>query len=127
MAKNQPEFQLQSTIADYLRKAHPSIPFLSDVRAALKLTIPQQVRQKKIQHHDFAMPDMCIFAPRHGHAAMFMELKASSPFQKNGKLYKDDHLERQAEWLEKLTRLGYFAAFYWDADQARNAIEEYLK
>lgn len=126
--KQQPEFNLQCSIAEYLRLQYPSTPFLSDVRASMKLTIPQQVRSKKVQAADFAWPDMFIAVPRKGKAGLFLELKAESPFKVSGTgLKKDAHLERQAAAILQLKERGYDALFVWDFDQAKEIIDGYLK
>jgi hypothetical protein len=92
----------------------------------MKLTIPQQVRSKKIQADGFACPDMMIFRPSGIYSAMFLELKADNPFRKNGVLKKDEHLERQAAAIERLRSSGYHADFYWQAEQAFEAIKAYM-
>ncbi len=126
--KNQPEYQLQKMIAEYLRTAYKGVFFLSDVRASLKLTIPQQVRSKAIQADGFACPDMMIFEARGDWHGMFLELKAESPYKKlNGELKKDEHLERQAETLIKLQEKGYHADWYWTFEEARERIDWYLR
>ena len=125
--KIQREFQLQKMVAQYLRTAYKGVHFLSDVRAALKLTIPQQVRSKTVQADDFACPDMVIFEARNGKHGLFLELKAETPYKKNGELKSSEHLERQAATIESLRAKGYAAGFCWDFDRARTIIDRYLK
>lgn len=124
--KAQPEFELQATFAEWLRWRHPGIYFLSDVRAALKLTIPQQVRQKRLQAEAFAMPDMVIFEPRGDYHALFLEFKADTPYRRDGQLKTSDHLASQAGCLAQLRRLGYAAEFVWSFEQAQTITERYL-
>lgn len=124
--KQQPEFQLQAAVAEYLRKAHPDVMFLSDVRASLKLTIPQQVRSKKIQADGFAMPDMVIFEPSGEYHGLFLELKAESPYKKDGTLRSGDHLAAQAAALEVLRERGYYTTFCWSLGTAIGIIGSYL-
>jgi len=125
--KAQPEYQLQCLVSEYLRKAHPGVMFLSDVRASLKLTIPQQVRSKKVQADGFACPDMMVFHAAHGYHGMFLELKASSPYRKDGKLKKDEHLESQWDAILQLQNAGYHAVFYWNINTVIAELEWYLK
>lgn len=127
MSRSQPEYQLQKAIAEYLRTAYPKVLFLSDVRASVKLTIPQQVRAKAIQADNFACPDLIIFEPRMGFSGMFMELKAGSPFRKDGKLKSDKHLSDQIEAISRLCDRGYYAMFVWEMDSAILLIDWYLK
>lgn len=125
--KLQPEYQLQTLVCRWLIMQHPSVLFLSDVRAAVKLTIPQQMRLKKLQKPSFACPDLMLFAPNRHYAGMFLELKASSPYKRNGELRTDDHLHAQWASITHLRELGYHADFYWDYDQISTAINEYLR
>lgn len=127
MPKNQPEFELQCAVAEYLRRQYPNVMFLSDVRASLKLTGPQQVRQKKLQADNFAMPDMVIFKPSYGFHGLFLEFKAETPFKKDGTLKKNEHLEAQATAIERLENLDYLAMFVWDFERAKEFIDTYLQ
>jgi len=127
MPKNQPEFELQCAVAEYLRRQYPNVMFLSDVRASLKLTIPQQVRQKKLQADNFAMPDMVIFKPKGGFHGLFLEFKAETPFKKDGNLKKNAHIEAQAAAIERLEDLDYIATFVWDFEMAKEIIDAYLQ
>lgn len=127
MPKNQPEFELQCTVAEYLRRQYPNVMFLSDVRASLKLTIPQQVRQKKLQADNFAMPDMVIFYPKGFAPGVFLEFKATTPFKKDGTLKKNAHIEAQAATIERLEDLDYIATFVWDFEMAKEIIDAYLQ
>ncbi|MBX3288336.1 MAG: hypothetical protein KF855_03230 [Acidobacteria bacterium] len=134
--KSQPEFLLQSQIAEYLRKAHPRILFLSDVRASLSLTIPQARRSKLIQADGFACPDLVIFAARRGFYGLFLEIKAETPFKidgtlkrrmvkRNGREY--DHLAEQQKAIDNLRKSGYKAEFVWKFNDAADWIDWYLK
>lgn len=126
--RQQPEYDLQCSVAEYLRTKHPSILFNSDVKGSIKLTIQQAVRWKKLQCDDFACPDLTIFEPRFdkGKAGLFMELKAETPFKKDGTLKKNEHLEEQQMAIDRLRARGYEALFVWDMGQAIQIIEEYL-
>lgn len=126
MSKAQPEYALQVAVCDYLRAAYPKVFFTSDTIAAVKLTIPQQVRNKKIQKPGFKQPDIHILEPSKHAAGLFLELKASSPYKKDGTLKRDDHLEGQAATLHELRKRGYIAKFVWDFEQAREVIDWYL-
>lgn len=131
MPKNQPEFELQCAVAEYLRRQYPNVMFLSDVRASLKLTIPQQVRQKKLQADNFAMPDMVIFKPKRGpvfpYHGLFLEFKAETPFKKDGTLKKNAHLKNQMAAVVSLRDLNYVAGFVWDFEMAKDLIDTYLQ
>lgn len=125
--KNQPEYQLQKMIAEYLRTAYKGVFFLSDVRASVKLTLPQAMRSKAIQADGFACPDMMIFEARGDWHSALMELKAESPYKRNGDLKLDAHLERQADTIRKLREKNFHADFYWDFEQAKKFLDWYLR
>lgn len=124
--KQQPEFELQKQVASYLRLQYGSVLFLSDTVAAVKLTIPQGVRNKSIQCQSFSCPDLMIFEKRGEHGGLFLELKAETPFKKDGKLKSSEHLEAQQATLNKLNAKGYKAMFAWDFDQIKAIIDDYL-
>jgi len=126
--KHQPEFILQCQVCEYLRTAWPKVLFLTDSIAAVKLTMPQQQRNKKVQKPEFKCPDLIILEPRGKYHGLFIELKTESPYKLNGeiKASKDAHLLKQAETLEQLRKLGYHAAFAWDFIMAKSIIETYM-
>jgi|LakMenE01Jun11ns_1017448.scaffolds.fasta_scaffold9708738_3 hypothetical protein len=127
--KHQPEFILQCQVCEYLRTAWPKVLFLSDSIAAVKLTMPQAARNKKVQKQGFKCPDLIILEPRGGYFGLFIELKVESPYKLNGeiKASKDDHLKLQQETLARLNDLGYKAFFAWSFDHAKQIIDNYMK
>lgn len=120
------EFELQRTVCNYLNYQYPKVPYLSDTIASVKLTIPQQVRNKAIQKVGFKCPDLLILEPRKGYAGLFIELKVETPFKKNGELKKDDHLEGQAKTLKQLEQKGYQTHFAWSFEMAKQIIDNYF-
>jgi len=100
---------------------------MSDTVANLKLTMGQALRNKSIQKDQFKTPDLIIFYPTKNHHGLFIELKAKSPFKKNGELYKNDHLEGQQKTINDLNKLGYYATFSTGYDQTIEIINNYLK
>lgn len=125
--KKQPEFLLQKQICQYLKIQYPDVVFLSDTVASVKLTMPQQQRNKAIQKDGFKCPDLLILEPRGGYAGLFLELKAKCPLKKDGTLFKNKHLEEQSESLKKLRNKGYYAVFSWGFEMTKNIIDKYLK
>jgi len=121
------EYELQKQICQYLELQYKDILFLSDTIASVKLTIPQQVRNKKIQKKDFKCPDILILEPRNGYAGFLIELKTKSPFKKNGELYKNDHLEGQQKSLNDLKNKGYKTCFSWGFEKTKKLIDSYLQ
>lgn len=126
MSKNQPEFELQKQVCRWLCIQHPKILFLSDTIASVKLTIPQQNRNKLIQKQGFKTPDLLIFEPNEKYNGLFIELKVKTPFKLNGDLLKDEHLEGQYITIQKLRDKGYYACFSWSFEMTAKIINDYL-
>jgi hypothetical protein len=127
MRKAQPEFDLQVLICKYIKLKYPDLLFMSDTIASVKLTIPQQVRNKKIQKEDFHCPDLLIFQPKGMWHGLFLELKAKNIYKKDGTLLKNDHVEAQATTLLQLNDLGYYTDFAVGFDEAKFIIDRYMK
>lgn len=125
--KNQPEYELQKAICYYLETQYKDVLFLSDTVASVKLTFPQQARNKKVQKSGFACPDLLILEPRNGYSGLLIELKAKSPLKKNGELLKSEHLEKQQRTIDKLNKKGYLSMFSTGFDETKKIIDNYLK
>lgn len=126
MSKAQPEFQLQALLSNYISIQYPNVLFLSDTVASLKLTVPQSVRNTKIQKKGFKTPDLMIFEPKGKYHGLFIELKVETPFKKNGELKKSEHLEAQQKSINDLKKLGYYACFSWGFENTKKLIDAYL-
>lgn len=126
MSKSQPEFELQKKICKWISIQYPEMLFLSDTIASVKLTIPQQKRNKQIQKEGFKTPDLLIFEPKEKYNGLFIELKVKSPFKINGDLLKDEHLEGQQATIKQLRAKGYFACFSWSFEMTAGIINDYL-
>ena len=121
------EYNLQKKVAKYLTLEYKDVFFMSDTIASVKLTGPQQARNKAIQCPSFHCPDLTIFRARKGYHALFLELKKETPFKKDGTLKKSEHLENQRDTMLKLTEEGYLCFFAWDFEQCKRIIDDYLK
>lgn len=129
--KEQPEFKLQSQVCEYLRLQYPKVRFFSDTIAFVKLTLPQQMRNKKIQCDGFKMPDIVIFATRivdgERFSGLLIELKAETPYKVDGyTLKKNEHVEAQSNELDNLASESYFTTFSWDFNMTKKIIDKYL-
>lgn len=125
--KQQPEYQLQVAICNYLKHQYPKVLFLSDTIASVKLNERQAARNKAIQKHNFKTPDLIILSPNSQYAGLFLELKVNSPYKKDGKTLKSDkHLEGQLESIKRLRELGYAADFAVGFEQTKQKIDNYL-
>lgn len=137
------EFKLQASICKYLEMQYPDVMFLSDAISNVELTDPQKARNKSIQKRDFSCPDLVIFKTTSQFSGLFLELKANSPYTKEGKLKKQtverkdpktgivvevyDHLQEQDRALRRLRQEGYKAEFCWSINMAIRIIDEYMK
>lgn len=124
--KNQPEFQLQTQVCNYLNLKYKDVLYLSDTIASLHLSIPQRVRNSLIQKRGFHCPDIIIFKPNSKFSGLFIELKIKSPFKKDGCLLKSEHLANQKTSIDNLNKLGYFATFAVGFEESKQIIDEYL-
>lgn len=125
--KNQPEYKLQKWVCKWLELQHPDILFMSDTIAAVRLTMPQAIRNKAVQKNGFKCPDLIIFEPRGEFAGMFIELKVKSPYLKNGQLTINEHIKAQNESMNKLRKKGYYCTFAWTFEMCMELITEYLE
>jgi len=126
--KKQHEYELQKQVCQWLSMKHPKVLFLSDTIASVKLTIPQSIRNSKIQKSDFKTPDLIILQPNKKYSGLFIELKTKSPFKKNSvELLKNEHIEAQQKTINDLVDRGYFACFSWEFERTVGIIDAYLK
>jgi hypothetical protein len=121
-----PEYYLQVAVCDWLNLKYPTLLFMSDTVASLKLTMGQATRNKKIQKDGFKTPDVIIFEPRGKYHGLFVELKVKSPFKKNGELLKSDHLEGQQKTINDLNERGYYATLATGFDETVGIINNYM-
>tara|TARA_R110000782_G_scaffold259960_1_gene351038 strand:- start:45 stop:428 length:384 start_codon:yes stop_codon:yes gene_type:complete len=121
------EYILQKAVCRFLDTKYPNVLYMSDTIANIKLTLPQQARNKAIQKEGFKCPDLIIFEPKGEYKGMFLELKIKSPFKKNGDIYKSKHLEGQQKSMIDLHNKGYYCNFMWDFEAIKKLIDSYMK
>lgn len=127
MRKQQPEYELQKAVCQYLELQYPDVLFVS-TGIPFNLTPQQGARIKAINKNGFKCPDLVIFAARRGHYGLLIELKANSIYTKDGKrLLKSDHVEAQRISHIALTDEDYHASFAVGFEQATMVIDWYLK
>jgi DNA-dependent RNA polymerase auxiliary subunit epsilon len=73
------------------------------------------------------LPDIWIPEPAGIYHGLFLEVKAESPFRKDGALYADDHIKEQAVMIERLKKKGYQAMFVWSLEQAIVEFKKYMQ
>ena len=86
----------------------------------------KQKKHKSLQHGR-AWPDLFIAKPKGIYHGLFIELKATNIYKKDGSLLKNSHLQEQADVLGELNMLGYYATFAIGLEQAVKYIDDYLK
>jgi hypothetical protein len=124
-----PEYQLQVQISNYLNlQIHmgSDLTFYNSEKGSAKMTDQQQGRYKPLLPLDsFKQPDLMVI--KKGQAeALYLELKAKSPFKKDGKtLLANEHIEAQAKSLEYLRTCGHTAEFCWSFDDAKRLIDNF--
>lgn len=133
---------LHLKVCDYLRKNYPNVLFRTDFSSGMKMTPGQAAKHKKFQKSR-AWPDLFIACPRkmiaidtkngdsfyiQNVAGLFLELKAEGTklYKKNGEMVANKHYREQAEMLEELRKLGYYAEFAVGYDEAIKIITNYL-
>lgn len=126
--KKQPEFELQKSVCTWLDYQYPDVMYVSDTIASLKLTMPQQARNKAIQKKCFKCPDLMIFEPNNEFNGLFIELKTECPFKKDGdiKASQNDHLLGQLKTIDDLNDRGYYACFSWSLEMTIKIINNYM-
>jgi hypothetical protein len=120
------EYELQVKVCEYINTKHPSVLFLSDTIASIKLNVMQGARNKKIQKSGFKTPDLIILQPNKNFKGLFIELKTKSPYKKNGEILQNEHLIGQQNSIYRLNLLGYYACFAWSYDQCVEIIDTYM-
>ena len=137
------EHNLYEQIARYLQQQYPDVIYRFDLAADIKLT-PGQAAKHHILHPKRGYPDLLIAESSENvnskdwngivrewgfYFGLYLEIKteSNSPYKKDGILKKDQHLEEQAEMLEKLRARGYKAEFGVGFEGCKKIIDEYLR
>lgn len=121
---DQPERLLQRKICNHLQEYYPDVYFMSDP-SGIKLS-PNILKLLKSTRSAHSQLDICIMEPSREFKGLFIEVKASTPYQKNGELFTDPHLEDQHLVMQVLRSKGYQCLFCWSLDQAIIIFDIYL-
>lgn len=126
------EENVQRRVATYLRREYPGVEFHSDYAAGLKLT-ENQARIRKSLNSGRGWSDMFIAYPSRGYHGLFLELKKEGVSiycktgPRKGQLVASEQIEIEAEFLDKMNRLGYLARFTVGYDKAITLIDWYFE
>jgi hypothetical protein len=123
--KKKPEQILREQVSQYLKYQYPNAEYKFDLESDMPLTIPQAVRNKKLQNGR-GWPDLFIAEPTKDFNGLFIELKASNIYRKDGLLKTSPHLKEQDDRLWSLLKKGYKAVFAVGFDHAKRIIDEYM-
>ena len=121
------EDQLSQDVSNFLQLKYPKVIFRFDFASGLKMSMNQAVKHKKLQGDRRGYPDLTIYESNEKYNGLMIELKATSPFLKDGKtLKKNQHLKEQNDYLNKLREEGYCATFSTGLGETIEIIDRYL-
>ena len=116
----------QKLFIKWLRLQHPNLIVIVSI-GGIKLTLPQVMNQKALGLTK-GIPDIFIAEPNGKYCGLFIELKKSGTKLKTKKgTWINEHIEIQAEMIEKLKARGYYATFCIGFEEAKQTIDNYLK
>lgn len=113
------------SICEWIKIQYPSIIFTSDP-SGLRLPIGQAMKLARMRSGS-KLPDIWIPEPAGQYHGLFLEVKAETPFKKDGTLYANEHIKEQAIMIGRLEAKGYRAMFVWSLEQAIIEVRKYLK
>jgi len=151
------ESSIHYQVAQYLKHQYPNVIFRTDFAAGIRMTMGQAVRHKSLQSgrafpdifivQHFPKEPVTLDGPYSAiavtYCGLFIELKKDGTVLKRPKDARailkgeaklrlagdwfDQHIDEQAQMLERLRNLGYKAEFAVGFDHAKKIIDEYLK
>lgn len=129
------ESRISESIGQFLKIQYPNIKYRFDI-ADLQLTMPQAMRNKKLQMNDRGYPDLFIAKASKGYHGLYIELKKdkSEVFLKDGVTLKKRvnkktgkcHNQEQFKMLQELNQEGYLAIYGFGFDDTIKKIRNYL-
>lgn len=122
------EAELQEAVAEYISVAYPKVLFHSDFGSGVKLTPKQAILQRRQNAGRRGWPDLFIAQPTSKAHGLFLELKKRGTriYKKNGQP-ANQHIAEQEEVLYALSKAGYATEFAVGFEEAKAAIDNYLK
>jgi hypothetical protein len=120
------EKTLHRAVCDYIRLQYPHVLFNSDL-SGIRLTMGQAVQVKALRTCS-GFPDIVIYEPHKGYHALFIELKRKGErvYTKQG-TPATPHIKEQCDMIAKLQFRGYSAWLCVGFDEAKDAIDSYLR
>ena len=128
VVRKTPEKILTDDLVKYFKQVKRNVIYKFDLASDLRLTIQQASRNSKIGGAwSKGHPDLVIYEMRGRYGALFLELKAVTPYKKNGELKKNEHLKTQDWFHGELRKRGYKVEFSTGLEESIKKIEDYLK
>lgn len=125
---NPKEETIAQAISYYMQLEHKDIIFRFDYGADVKQSIGQAKKMKQLQGvNSRGFPDLTIYEPINEFHGLLIEMKAITPFKKDGTLKKSEHLKEQQEYHERLRAKGYYVTFATGYDEIKSVIVNYLE
>lgn len=130
----QEESRLSEQVSQFLKLQYPNLIYRFDV-SDLKLSMPQAMRNKKLQMKDRGYPDLFLAFPSKGFHGLYIELKKdrSEVYKKDGTFKRkwnrktqSCHVAEQNTILKRLNDLGYKAVYGFGFIDSITKIKEYL-
>jgi len=121
------ESTLASKVSNYLQIQYPSVMFQYSIGADVRLPINTAKRLHRLNGRwSRGFVDLFIYEAKNGYCGLGIELKAVTPFKKDGTLKKNSHVESQDNFHKKLRDQGYKCEFAVGFDDTKKLIDEYL-
>lgn len=114
--KRKPEEGIQLRVCNFLKREFPEVDFHSDMAAGMHMTM-NQAKIRKAMNSGRGWSDLLIMAPSRGYAALFVELKREDVAiyvtrgPRKGELVADEQIRIEADFLNRMNKLGYLARF----------------
>ena len=112
--KKRTEAYEQAAVAMWLNINHPKV--LWTASAGGMRTSIGTAKKMKAMGYKKGCPDIMIFERRSGFCGLFIELKVKGGTRQ----------PEQIDFIQELSRRGYFAVFAYGYDEAVEVIEQYL-
>jgi hypothetical protein len=121
------EKDLVSVLTNYIKVQYPRLIYRIDYATDMKLSIGQAMKMKRTQMKERGYPDLWVSLPKGRYHGLYLELKVTTPYKKDGTLKKNEHLEEQQEMHDRLNQLGYKATFGVGFDECKEILDNYIK
>jgi VRR-NUC domain. len=116
------EYNEQVAVVKYLDVAYPNALYSASC-GGMRTSIGA-AKKMKTSGYKKGLPDLMIFEPRGSYHGLFVEMKA--PLIKSIS-QKGRTSPEQLEWQEKLNERGYMAIVCYGFEEAKKAIDGYLR